>query len=410
MELHWRGRYSGGAGFGALWVYEEFVAGSSRTKKPRQLSIGARMNLELETQIDWDSEPLASLTHQLLSLWPETDDEQSWVDRQFQLLADAHVLRWVIPEQYGGRPVSPWDLNVGYQRLSGACLVTAFVLTQRNGACQRIAASENDDLKRELLPSLAAGEQFATVGVSHLTTSRQHLARPAVQIETSSGEFVLTGVVPWVTGAPQADWVVTGGTLADNSQALLAVPLDRPGIDLIPPTRLLALNGSQTGSIRLDGVRIPERFLLAGPVAEVMKQGVGGGTGSLTTSSLAVGLAARAINGLLSESEARKELNPIARAFERERCGLTRLIRTALTAESDQAVPTAAQIREQANSLVLRASQAYLAACKGLGFKHGHPASRLVREAMFFLVWSCPQPVVQANLREFACLSDGNLC
>jgi hypothetical protein len=61
-------------------------------------------------------------------------------------------------------------------------------------------------------------------------------------------------------------------------------------------------------------------------------------------------------------------------------------------------------IRQRANSLVLRAAQAWLAACKGAGFVTGHPAERLVREAMFFLVWSCPQPVLAAALREFACV------
>ena len=53
-----------------------------------------------------------------------------------------------------------------------------------------------------------------------------------------------------------------------------------------------------------------------------------------------------------------------------------------------------------------RAAQAYLAASKGAGFVVGHPAERAVREAMFFLVWSCPQPVVSAALREFACVID----
>jgi hypothetical protein len=57
---------------------------------------------------------------------------------------------------------------------------------------------------------------------------------------------------------------------------------------------------------------------------------------------------------------------------------------------------------------VLRAAQSYLAASKGAGFVSGHPAERAVREAMFFLVWSCPQPVVSAALREFACvIGDG---
>ena len=64
------------------------------------------------------------------------------------------------------------------------------------------------------------------------------------------------------------------------------------------------------------------------------------------------------------------------------------------------------EIRRRANSLVLRATQAQLAASKGAGFVAGHPAEREVREALFFLVWSCPQPVLSAALREFACLTE----
>jgi hypothetical protein len=71
-----------------------------------------------------------------------------------------------------------------------------------------------------------------------------------------------------------------------------------------------------------------------------------------------------------------------------------------------RAPPSAVEIRRRANSLVLRATQAQLAASKGAGFVAGHPAERAVREAMFFLVWSCPQPVLAAALREFARIED----
>jgi hypothetical protein len=59
-------------------------------------------------------------------------------------------------------------------------------------------------------------------------------------------------------------------------------------------------------------------------------------------------------------------------------------------------------LRQRANSLVLRATQASLAAAKGAGYVAGHPAGRWCREALFFLVWSCPQPVLAANLCELA--------
>ena len=61
-------------------------------------------------------------------------------------------------------------------------------------------------------------------------------------------------------------------------------------------------------------------------------------------------------------------------------------------------------LRTAANGLVLRASQAALVASKGAGFTVGHPAERGVREAMLFLVWSCPTQVAQAAMCELACL------
>ena len=60
------------------------------------------------------------------------------------------------------------------------------------------------------------------------------------------------------------------------------------------------------------------------------------------------------------------------------------------------------ELRARANSLVLRATQAALAAAKGTGYVVGHPAGRWCREALFFLVWSCPQGVLNANLCELA--------
>ena len=103
------------------------------------------------------------------------DARAEWPARQFELLAHQGVLGWVIPREYGGSSIGEQELLAGYVELASACLATTFVLTQRNGACQRIAASPNDWLKSELLPRLAQGELFATVGISHLTTSRQHL-------------------------------------------------------------------------------------------------------------------------------------------------------------------------------------------------------------------------------------------
>lgn len=339
-----------------------------------------------------------------LSAAIEPDDE--WPARQLAILAEHDVLGWVIPKEYGGGDIGSGELTRVYAELASACLVTTFILTQRNGACQRVAGCENESLKATRLPDWCAGKRFPTVGISHLTTSRQHIAKPAVAVTERDSEFILDGEIPWVTGAPHADDIITGGTCADGRQVLIAMPTDLPGINVKVPPRLLALNASHTGAVGLEGVAVPKEFLVAGPVENVMSHGTGGGTGSLTTSALAIGHASAAIARIEAETEKRNDLREVADEMAREHTELRDDLEWAMDAASETSDPrhSAESIRQRSNSLVLRATQAYLAACKGAGFLSSHSAQRAVREAMFFLVWSCPQSVLAAQLREFACV------
>jgi hypothetical protein len=131
----------------------------------------------------------------------------------------------------------------------------------------------------------------------------------------------------------------------------------------------------------------------------VMRSGVGAGTGGLQTSTLAVGLAGAAIHFLEQETTARPELGKPAEELRREHQSLES---TLLALAEGQQVCTSDELRTRANSLALRATQAALAAAKGTGYVVGHPAGRWCREALFFLVWSCPQGVLAANLCELA--------
>src|SRR5687767_8120601 len=128
------------------------------------------------------------------------DDSGHWPAEQLSLCGDHGVFRWFVPREWDGVSWSDQDIVRGYLRLSEACLTTTFIITQRTGACRRILASENEALKARLLPDLASGRSFATVGISHLTTSRGHLAQAVMAARDSHDGFVLDGFSPWVTG------------------------------------------------------------------------------------------------------------------------------------------------------------------------------------------------------------------
>lgn len=349
-----------------------------------------------------------TLLNQLAERTSALEEDGSWPAEQLRLLGEAGVLGWLVPSEFGGGEKTSTQITEGYYALSQACLLTSFVLTQRNAAVQRIVISENEAARKKFLPPLCTAEMFATVGISHLTTSRQHLGKPSVTAREVDGGFQLNGFIPWISGAKFADYILTGGVTADGSQVLAMVDCRHQGFDVKPPATLLAMNASHTGAASLTDVVVPHEDVIAGPIEAVLKQGKSTGTGSLTTSSLALGAAAGTLKRLCVESEQRPELASVYDQLAAEHESIVGDMRRSLDADADlsDANLSSESIRQRANSFVLRCSQAYLAASKGAGFAKGHPAEQAIREAMFFLVWSCPQPVLNANLRELACIVD----
>jgi alkylation response protein AidB-like acyl-CoA dehydrogenase len=354
-----------------------------------------------------DEPALNTLCERLRAMALDLDREPHWPGEQLRLCGEAGVFEWFLEPQWGGAAWSDEDVVRGYYALGAACVTTTFIITQRTGACRRVAGCENERLQQRLLPGLARGEHFATVGISHLTTSRQHLGKPALAAIATPGGFRLNGMSPWVTGGAAADVVVLAASMVDEGeedrQLLLAVPTDLPGLTVAEPLDLIGLTASSTGPVHLDDVEVPAEWVIAGPVRHVMASGIGASTGGYETSTLAIGLAKAAIDFLADEATRRADLQQPAAAFEAEQSALFEELLAVARGESSISKES---VRQRANSLVLRSTQAALAAAKGTGYVVGHPAGRWCREALFFLVWSCPQPVAAANLCELAGILD----
>jgi alkylation response protein AidB-like acyl-CoA dehydrogenase len=322
------------------------------------------------------------------------DGDPVWPEASWQALRQSGALEWCIPPEHGGRGLRGVELLRGYEELSGACLTTCFLLSQRDAAARRLRDGDNEELRRTLLPALARGDAFATVGLSQLTTSRQHV-KPSLTATAAGGSFHFQGTIPWVTGAERADYLVIGAVLDDGRQVLAVLPRATPGVTVGPPLDLMALRGSMTAEVRCDGVELDGRWLLAGPSERVLAAGRGG-AGGLETSCLALGLAGAAVAYLRHEAAARPELRANAERLEVVLGELRREMHD--LARGAGAPDRATTLRGRANALVLQATQAALTASKGTGFLHSHPAQRWARQAMFFLVWSCPRPAAEATL------------
>lgn len=346
---------------------------------------------------------LAVLCDELISLGNALDQADSsatpWPHEQLKLASEYGVDHWFIPKEMGGFGWSQREIVEGYLQLAAACLTTTFIITQQVAAIKRIVGSANEQLRERLIREILTGKARATVGISHLTTSRRHVGRPVLLAEETANGFLIDGFSPWVTGGYGAEYLVMGAEIADQRQVLLAVPKDTPGVKVEPGFSLVALTASQTGAVRCEQVELDRRWLVAGPVEQVLTSGSTSATGGLQTSALATGLARAAVNYIGNECDRRPELSESYNSLADQ---LQTTTSNLLDLAGGNPVCTNEQLRTDANSLVLRATQAALVAAKGTGFVSGHPVGRWCREALFFLVWSCPQAVSSANLCELA--------
>jgi alkylation response protein AidB-like acyl-CoA dehydrogenase len=205
--------------------------------------------------------------------------------------------------------------------------------------------------------------------------------------------YRLDGDIPWVTGADHADALVVGAALEDGRQLVLLLPAALPGVIVEPPLSLAALTGSRTAQVRCDGAVVPAEMVLAGPGQQLVRSG-----GGLETSCLALGLAGAAITFLLQEASRRPGVQAAADHLASTLGALRQRLHD--MARSTPADDMVLAMRVESTRLVLRATQAGLAVAKGVGFVVPHPAQRWARQAQFFLVWSCPQPVSSALLAD----------
>jgi len=307
-------------------------------------------------------------------------DETRWPEELLREHADA--FRWAMPRAYGGEELDPLGLHLRYEQLARKSLALALILTQRDSAVGIIAAGGNDRLLAEVRDGA-----FVTVGIAQLTTSRQGGA-PAMVFRDGR----VDGVIPWATGAANARYIVAGAADGSGSQILFALPTDSAGVTIEPPLAMVALSETWTSRVRCERVAIDERLLLLGPAPNVLS--LRRKTVPIPQAFLALGHARGAVD-LIAEHDSDRARNLVRKLGEQIDALHARVVAACQPGSDPQVIPL---LRGECNEFALRVTHAAVALYKGNALLLSHPAQRLAREAMFLLVWSCPDPVIDCTV------------
>lgn len=244
------------------------------------------------------------------------------------------------------------------EELASGCLTTAFLWAQHLGLVHALTAGGPAEAVARWLAPLAAGEIRAGLGLGGA------LPQPTVHARPGEGGWVVDGVSPFVSGWGRIDVIHLAARAPDDQLVWLIVDADEgPGLQA-ERLHLAALNATATvrmtfTQLRVSADRVAGLHPVSGQTAPEVPR---------LHAALALGVTSRCCR-LLGPTSLDGEL-------------------AQLRAELDRLGPGIHGARAAAGALALRAAAALMASHGSRSLLSSDHAQRLMREAIFTLVYA----------------------
>lgn len=175
-------------------------------------------------------------------------------------LADAGLFRIGVPVQWGGSGGHVADAVNAIAEVSAHSLTAGFVFWGHRTFIEYLLQSPNATLREARLPYLLAGRRGGATGLSNAMKFLSGIEELSVHAQRSGASLQLDGYLPWVTNLPMAGFDVAMAVKgADGAPAFIAaLTSDDSGLERSPDLDLMAMRGSNTAALKIDGVRIGE--------------------------------------------------------------------------------------------------------------------------------------------------------
>lgn len=170
------------------------------------------------------------------------------------------------PERYGGRGYGQVEACLLLEAMGLAGCPDTLYVTSVQVAGNVVLHHGSDALKEEFLPSVAAGERFASVLFSEFATGSDLAGISARGAASARGDWLVSGTKTWSARTPFATDLLCAFRTDDEGSryeglSLALVPATAPGVQI---TRLSTLGDEAFHEIRLDDVPVCA-YRLVGP-------------------------------------------------------------------------------------------------------------------------------------------------
>ena len=196
----------------------------------------------------------------------ENDRNEHFDTELVQKIADMGFLGAIVPEQYGGRGVDYRTYGLIVEEIGRGCSAMRTVVSVVTSlVCSSLDRWGSEEQKQEWLPRLCTGEALGCFGLTEPDTGSD-AANLKTRAEKIDGGWRINGTKMWISLGNYAKLALvfaqTDPSLEHRGIACFLVPTDSDGFSSQEIHGKLGLKGSDTASLGLDGVEVPDSALM----------------------------------------------------------------------------------------------------------------------------------------------------
>lgn len=195
------------------------------------------------------------------------DQSEDLADQLMPALAAQGCFRAGVPSNMGGNGGDVRDAIEGIAKVARHSLTAAFVYWGQRSFIEYLLQSPNAALRERLLPELMNGTLAGATGLSNamkFLSGMEPLQIDASPDKDSDG-WTLDGKLAWITNLRPRRFVAAAAVAPVNGApaAVAAFFSDAAGVRRSANLKLIAMRGSNTAAVRLEGVAVPPENIIS---------------------------------------------------------------------------------------------------------------------------------------------------
>ncbi|MFA4080145.1 acyl-CoA dehydrogenase [Mycobacteroides salmoniphilum] len=173
-----------------------------------------------------------------------------------------------VPEEYDGQGADSVAACIVIEEVARVCASSSLIPAVNKLGTMGLILSGSEELKRQVLPSIASGEAMASYALSEREAGSD-AASMRTRAKADGDDWVINGSKCWITNGGKSSWytvmAVTDPEKKAHGISAFMVHKDDEGFTVGPLEHKLGIKGSPTAELYFENCRIPGDRIIGQP-------------------------------------------------------------------------------------------------------------------------------------------------